>query len=215
MSVKSFAVFGLGKFGSSVAVALSKNGCDVLAVDIDEQKVSDIADYVSYAVRANATDPEVFKTLGIRNMDGVVVAVSENLEASVMATILAKEEGIPYVMAKAANKIHGTVLKKVGADYVIFPESEMGSRVARNMVFGNFVDTFELSATYSMVEMEMPEAWVGHTLRELDIRNRYGVNVIASKLGDTINVNMDPDEPMRTGETLLTVGDNERLKKIN
>lgn len=214
MSVKSFVVFGLGKFGTSVAIALNKNGCDVLAVDMDEQKVQDIADHVTYAVKADVTDPEIFKSLGIRNMDGAVVAISENMEASVMSTILAKEAGIPYVMAKATSEIHATVLKKVGADHVIFPESEMGSRVARNMVFGKFVDTFELSATYSMVEMQMPEAWIGHSLRELDIRNRYGVNVIASKMGEQVNVNMDPDDPMKAGETLLTVGDNEMLKKI-
>lgn len=214
MAVKSFVVFGLGKFGVSVATALSNNGCEVLAVDMDPDKVQDIADDVTYAVRANVTDPDIFKSLGLRNMDGAVVAISGSMEASVMATILAKEAGIPYIMAKATSRIHATVLEKVGADHVISPESEMGSRVARNMVFGRFVDTFELSSTYSMVEMEMPESWVGSTLRELDIRNKFGVNIIASKIGDQVNVNLDPDEPMRADQTLLTVGNNEKLRKI-
>lgn len=214
MAAKSFVVFGLGKFGYSVAVSLCQNGCDVLAVDIDEEKVEDIAPEVTYAVKGNVTDPEVYRSLGLSNMDGAVVAIAENLEASVMATILAREAGIPYVLAKASTPTHATVLRKVGADQIIFPEKEMGSRVARNMVFGKFMDTFELSSRYSMVEMQVPDSWAGRTLRQLDVRNRYGLNVIACKEGGEINVNMDPDEPMRSNQILLTVGNNEDLKKI-
>ena len=214
MAAKSFVVFGLGKFGYSVATSLNANGCDVLAVDIDGDRVADIANDVTYAVKANVTDPEVFKSLGLGNMDGAVVAVSDHMEASVMATILAKEAGIPYVLAKANTKIHATVLAKVGADDIIFPEKEMGSRVARNMVFGKFMDTFELSSTYSMVEMQVPSEWVGKSLRELNVRNKYGVNVIALKEGENINANVDPDEPMRANQVLLTVGNNDKLQKI-
>jgi len=192
MAAKSFVVFGLGKFGYSVATSLYANGCDVLAVDIDGDRVADIANDVTYAVKANVTDPEVFKSLGLGNMDGAVVAVSDHMEASVMATILAK----------------------VGADDIIFPEKEMGSRVARNMVFGKFMDTFELSSTYSMVEMQVPSEWVGKSLRELNVRNKYGVNVIALKEGENINANVDPDEPMRANQVLLTVGNNDKLQKI-
>lgn len=214
MAAKSFVVFGLGKFGYSVATSLCQNGCDVLAVDIDGEKVEDIAPEVTYAVKGNVTDPEVYRSLGLRNMDGAVVAIAENMEASVMATILAKEAGIPYVLAKAATPTHATVLEKVGADQIIFPEKEMGSRVARNMVFGKFMDTFELSSRYSMVEMQVPDSWVGKSLRQLDVRSRYGVNVIASKEGEEVNANIDPDEPMRSNQILLTVGNNEDLKKI-
>lgn len=214
MAAKSFVVFGLGKFGHSVATSLYANGCDVLAVDMDGEKVADIANDVTYAVKANVTDPEVFKSLGLGNMDGAVVAISDYMEASVMATILAKEAGIPYVLAKANTQIHGTVLAKVGADDIIYPEKEMGSRVARNMVFGKFMDTFELSSTYSMVEMAVPSNWVGRTLRELDVRNKYGVNVIALKEGDTINANVNPDERMKADQILLTVGNNDKLQKI-
>lgn len=214
MSAKSFVVFGLGKFGYSVAVSLYKNGCDVLAVDCDEEKVEDIARDVTYAVKANVIDPDIYESLGIGNMDGAVIAISDNIEASIMATIHAKEEGIPYVLAKAATESHATVLRKVGADQIIFPEKAMGARVAKNMVFGKFVDTFELSETYSMVEMKVPPSWYNKTLQELDVRKNWGVNVVAVKDGDNIDVNPNPNEPMRAGQILLTVGNNNNLKRI-
>lgn len=214
MAEKSFVVFGLGKFGYSAAVSLCRNGCEVLAVDQNEEKVEDIANDVTYAVKANVLDPDIYGSLGIGNMDGAVVAISNNMEASVVATIQAKEAGIPYVLAKANSATHALVLEKVGADHVIFPEKAMGSRVARNMVFGKFVDTFELSDTYSMVEMEIPPAWVGKSLSDLNVRKNFNVNVVAIKEGDRINVNPDPEEPMRADQILLTVGDNDNLKRI-
>lgn len=214
MAAKSFVVFGIGKFGHSVAVSLADEGCEVLAVDIDDEKVEDIASDVAYAVKANVNDPDIYSALGIGNMDGAVIAISQNMEASIMATILSKEAGVPYVLAKATSPTHATVLKKVGADEIIHPEKQMGSRVARNMVFGSFVDTFELSSTYSMVEMEVPELWAGKSLRELDVRKRYGVNVVAVKDGDSVNANFDPETPMEQGHILLTVGNNDALKKL-
>lgn len=214
MASKSFVVYGLGKFGYSVAVSLARNGCEVLAVDIDGDLVEDIANEVTLAVRANVKEQDVYQSLGIGNMDGAVVAISGDMEASIMATILSKEAGIPYVMSKAGSVTHGEVLKKVGADQIIFPEREMGSRVARNMVFGKFVDTFELSSTYSMAELEIPDSWVGKSLRELNVRRKYGVNVIAVREGEKINVNMDPDEPLERHQIILTVGNNEDLKRI-
>lgn len=214
MASKSFVVYGLGKFGYSVAVSLVKNGCEVLAVDIDGDIVEDIANDVTLAVRANVKDPDVYHNLGIGNMDGAVVAVSGDMEASIMATILSKEAGIPYILSKASSETHAEVLKRVGADQVILPEREMGSRVARNMVFGTFMDTFELSATYSMAELEVPDSWIGKSLRELDVRRRYGVNVIAAREGERINANLNPDEPLVPHQIILTVGNNEDLKKI-
>ena len=214
MAPKSFVVYGLGKFGYSVAVSLAKNGCEVLAVDIDGDIVGDIANEVTLAVRANVKDQDVYHSLGIRNMDGAVVAVSGDMEASIMATILSKEAGIPYVLSKASSETHAEVLKRVGADQVIVPEREMGSRVARNMVFGKFVDTFELSSTYSMAELEVPDSWVGKSLRELDVRRRYGVNVIAAREGEKIDANLNPDEPLAPHQIILTVGNNDDLKKI-
>ena len=214
MASKSFVVYGLGKFGYSVAVSLAKNGCEVLAVDIDGDIVEDIANDVTLAVRANVKDLDVYHNLGIGSMDGAVVAVSGDMEASIMATILSKEAGIPYVLSKASSETHAEVLKRVGADQVIMPEREMGSRIARNMVFGKFMDTFELSSTYSMAELEVPESWVGKSLRELDVRRTYGVNVIAAREGEKIDANLDPDVPLASHQIILTVGNNEDLKKI-
>lgn len=215
MAVKSYVVFGLGKFGSSVAVSLYRDGCEVLAIDLDPDLVEGIANEVTYAVRANVIDPEVFKNLGLENMDGAVVAIGDNIEASVMATILSKEAGIPYVLAKASSRTHELVLHKVGADQVVYPERDMGSRVARNMVFGRFMDTFELSDKYSLVEMKTPEDWAGRTLQELDVRGKHGINVIAAKRGEDIAINLSPNEPLRKDEVLLVVGDNQRLLKMN
>lgn len=214
MTNKEFAVFGLGKFGRSVAETLAQSGCEVLVVDNNEEKIQDIADLVTYAVNADVTDADVLQSLGIGNLDAAVVAIADDLEASVMATILAKEMGVPYVIAKAQNEIHATVLKKVGADSIIFPEKAMGARTARSLISGNFIDLIELSSQFSLVEMQVPAAWVGKNLRELNIRDRCGVNVIATKNGESINVNLDPDTPFQSNETLIIVGDNELLGRI-
>jgi trk system potassium uptake protein TrkA len=214
MPKKEFAVFGMGEFGKSVALSLAKSGCEVLAVDNDSEKIKEIADFVTYAVTADVTDFNVLKSLGIRNLDGVIVAIAESLEASVMATIFAKELGVPYVMAKAYTEVHATVLKKVGADAIAFPEKEMGARIAKNLVSGNFIDLVDLSSEFSMVEMKVPENWLGKTLRELNPRDKLGVNVIAAKCGDDVNVNLDPDIPFKNTETLIIIGDNNMLGRL-
>lgn len=212
--MKEFAVFGLGEFGKSVALTLAKSGCEVLVVDNDSEKIKEIADSVTYAVTADVTDYNVLKSLGIRNLDGVIVAIAESLESSVMATIFAKELGVPYVMAKAYTEVHATVLKKVGADAIAFPEKEMGARIAKNLVSGNFLDFIELSSKFSMVEMKVPDSWDGMTLRELNTRDKLGVNVIAVKEGEDVYVNPDPDMPFNATETLIIVGDNNMLERL-
>lgn len=214
MWMKEFAVFGLGEFGKSIALNLAKCGCEVLVVDNDSEKVNEIADYVTYAVTADVTDYNVLKSLGIRSLDGVIVAIAENLESSIMATIYAKELGVPYVMAKAYTDIQATVLRKVGADAIAFPEKDMGARIAKNLVSGNFVDLVELSSKFSMVEMEVPESWQGMTLRELNPRDKLGVNVIAVKSGEDVKVNPNPDTPFNKDEILIIVGDNHMLEKL-
>ncbi len=214
MGKKEYIVIGLGQFGMSIAQTLMQNDCEVLVLDINEKRTRAIADSVTCAVTGNVMDAELLAGLGIRNFDGAVIAIGENMEASIMATIFSKEAGIPYVLAKARSETHAEVLKKVGADQTILPEREMGSRVARNMVFGKFMDTFELSVTYSMAELEVPESWIGKSLRELDVRGRYGINVIAAHEGDRINANLDPDEPLAEHQIILIVGNNDDLKKV-
>lgn len=214
MDRQSYAVIGLGKFGFAVAETLAKAGYEVMAVDANEDIVQSIAGEVSYAMRADITETGVLESLGISNVDAVVVGIAENLEASIMATIYAKEVGVKYVMAKAENKLHATILKKVGADDIIFPEWSMGTRVAKNLMSGGFVDFFELSSKFSLAELSVPGEWVGKSLIELNLRDQYGVNVIGVKVGDDVQVNVKPDEVFRADQTLMIVGENDSLAKL-
>ena len=178
MRKKEYGVFGLGKFGMAVAVALAESGNSVIAVDMDPDRVDAAAETVTCAVVADVTEPDVLDNLGISNLDCVIIGVSTNMQASIMATILTKEKGVRFVVAKAENEIHKHILEKVGADKIVFPEAEMGTRLARNLMGGEFVDLVELSKEFSMVEMPVPEAWIGKSLRELDVRGSYGLNII-------------------------------------
>ena len=213
MARKSFVVFGLGEFGQSVALTMAKNGYDVLAVDKRTDRVQEIADQVTRAVRANATDHEVMKSLGVDTMDGAIVGIGGSLEASILITIAAKECGVPYVLAKARESIEGRVLKRVGADEVVFPEQAMGVRIGQNLSSGNFTDIIELSSSFSMVEMKIPAAWEGKTLRELNLR-ALGLNIIARKNGDDVTITLDPDGKMDADAIYIVVGSNKSLEKI-
>ncbi|MGN0465936.1 MAG: potassium channel family protein [Lachnospiraceae bacterium] len=209
-----YAVLGLGKFGMSVAKELASAGVEVLAVDRREEAVHEIADCVTYAAIADVTEPGTLESLGVGNMDGAIISIAENMEASIIATIVSKELGVPYVIAKAENSLHQIVLNKVGADKVIFPEQDMGMRVARNIVIGNFLNLVELSPKISMIEMEMKKSWVGKTLRELDLRKNYGFNVVALKDGEDTNTSPDPDEKLRAEETIMITGKNSDLLRL-
>lgn len=215
MIKKQFAVLGLGSFGWSVALTLESMGCDVLVVDESFEKIQEISDQVSYAIRADVSDPEALQALGGRNLDGVVVAVSENLEASIMATMLCKEMGIPMVLAKAKDKLQGTILEKVGADTVVYPEREMGSRVAKNLVAKEFMDWIALSNDYSMVEIMIPEKWIGESLATLRIRERFGINVVGIIVGGEVDITPDPQKPLPEGVILIVIGSNEILEKFD
>lgn len=212
---KQFAVLGLGNFGFSLAVTLEKLGCEVVAVDSSEERVQQIADQVSYALSADIQDKELLKMLGTRNLDGVVVAISENLEVSILATLLAKDLGAPYVLAKAQSDVHADILKKLGADAVIFPEREMGSRIAKIMATKNFADWIELAPDYSMVEAPVPAGWVGKDLRELNVRGRLGINVVGVIRGKQVSVNISPDERFQNGDIMIIVGENKILNKFS
>lgn len=214
MVKKQFAVLGLGSFGWSVALTLESMGCDVLVVDESYEKIQEISDQVSYAMRANVSEPEALEALGGRNLDGVVVAVSENLEASILATMICKEMGIPYVVAKAKDRLQGTILEKVGADTVVYPEREMGSRLAKNLVAKEFVDWISLSNDYSVAEIMIPDKWVGRSLAELKIRERFGINVVGIIVGDNVDITPDPQQPLTDGAILIVIGSNSVLEKF-
>lgn len=215
MMNRQFAVLGLGSFGWSVAVTLEKMGCDVLAVDDSFEKIQEISEQVSYAVKADVSDPEALQALGGRNLDGAVVAVSENFEASIMATMICKEMGIPKVLAKAKDTLQGTILKKVGADAVVYPEIEMGSRVAKNLVAREFTDWIELSDDYSLVEAAVPKSWVGKCLAELKVRERFDVNVVGIILDGEVDVNFDPQKPLPSDGIMILIGANDILEKFD
>jgi len=216
MSVKKdFVVFGLGKFGRSVAQALFRNGCDVLAIDRDGEVVQDISDFVTHAVQADVTDAEALHALGIRNFDVAIIAIGEDMQSSIMSTILVKEIGVPYVVAKAQNDLHKRVLEKVGADKVIFPEREIGVRIANNLTAQSFTDYIEVSEDFSIGEIEARKEWVGKTLKELDMRNVYNINVIGIKQGSEITITPAADKLLSNVDVLIVIGNNKNLKKID
>ena len=208
---KQFAVLGLGSFGRSVALTLESLGCDVFVVDKSYEKVQEISDSVADAMRADVYDPDALVSLGGKNLDGAVVAVSESLEASIMATIAAKEIGIPYVLAKARDELQGRILEKIGADAIVYPERDMGSRVAKSLVSTAFTDWIELSSEYSMAETVIPEKWVGKSLADLKVRERYGVNVVGIMQGEKVDVTFDPHEPLPEGCIMIVIGANSML----
>ncbi len=212
---KQYAVLGLGSFGESVALTLENMGCDVLVMDDSYEKIQEISDKVSYAMKADVADPEALQSLGGRNLDGVVIAVSENLEAGIMATMLCKEMGIPLVVAKAKNSLQGAILERVGADRIVYPEIEMGSRVAKSLVSREFMDWIELSKDYSMVEIAVPDKWAGRSLAEVSARERLGINVVGIIVDGKIDVTPDPQKPLPEGGILIVIGTNEILEKFD
>lgn len=212
---KQYAVLGLGSFGESVALTLENMGCDVLVMDDSYEKIQDISDKVSYAMKADVSDPDALQALGGKNLDGVVVAVSENLEAGIMATMLCKEMGIPLVVAKAKNRLQGAILQRVGADRIVYPEIEMGSRVAKSLVSREFMDWIELSNDYSMVEIAVPDKWVGRTLVDINVRERLGINVVGIIINGKIDVTLDPQKPLPEGGILIVIGANDVLEKFD
>ena len=214
MEKKEFVVLGLGRFGKSVATTLAEGGCEVLVVDVDENIINEIADQVTYAVKADATDADTLKTLGISNFDGAIIGMGENLEASVMATILVKELGIPYVLTKAHSELHARILKKVGADMVVFPEKETGIRIANNLMSDNFFDAIELSSTFSLMDIEALDIWIGKSLRDLKLRTTLKINVIGIRKKENLNINPASDDAIEKGDVLVIIGNNETLNKL-
>lgn len=214
MENKSFAVLGLGKFGRSTVEELVRAGAEVMAVDNDEEKVKKISEIAAYAMQADVRDSEAMQELGLSNMDGVIVAMTGSLDASIMATIMAKEEGVPYVLAKAQDEVHERILKRVGADKVIIPERESAARVARNMISGNFLDFIELSERVRMVELSVRPEWAGYSLCELDLRKKYSLNVMAIRSEGELVTNIDPEEKLTAEMTLLVTIDKKDLARL-
>lgn len=210
----TYAVFGLGRYGRAVAKELADNGKEVIAVDSDQKLVNDAAAFLPVCKCADVTDPEVISRLGIGNVDTVIVCMASNLESSVMAVTLSKEAGVNTVIAKCANEMHQKILLRVGADKVVFPENESGIRLAKNLLSSGFIDMISLSKDVSMVEIDVKEEWVGKNLIELDLRKKYGFNIIAIKKDDNVNININPEQKLDASTTLIVIANPSKLKKI-
>lgn len=208
-----FAVLGLGRFGSSVAVTLARMGHEVLAVDVDEEKVQAVANEVTHAAQADTTDESAMRALGMRNVDVAVVSIGD-LEASVLTTLVLRSQGIKHIVAKAVSDAHGRVLDKVGADKVVYPERDMGFRVAHNLVSGNFIDYLELAPGYSIVELIAPARFSGNSLRQLDLRARFGISIIAIRRGENIEIGPGADAVIEEGDILVVMGRDDMLESI-
>ena len=214
--MESYAVIGLGRFGWSIAQELMAAGCEVLAIDLDEELVQRISDSVTDAVVADARDEAVLHSLGIRNYDCGVVAIGSDVAASILITLLLKEAGVAKVVCKASDEIHKKALLKVGADRVVIPEKEMAGRVARGLATPNVMDYIELSDQFAIVERSAPESWIGKSLKQLNVRSKYGLSIIAFRRGSEIIVSPNPDAPIEAEDVLIVLGredDLARLKK--
>ncbi|TCO73657.1 potassium channel family protein [Marinisporobacter balticus] len=212
--MKQFVVIGCGRFGASVARTLYGLGLDVLAIDRNEDVIQGMAEFVTHAVQADATEEASIKALGMRNFDVAVITIGSNIQASIMATLIAKELGVKYVVAKAQNEQHAKVLYKIGADRVVFPERDMGVRVAHNLVSSNILDFIELAPDYSIVEVSALEEWEGKNLTELNVRARYGINIMAIKHGTEINISPTATDIVRKEDVLVVIGHNDDIQKI-
>ena len=212
--MKQFAVIGCGRFGSSVARTLYSLGYDVLAIDRNEDVIQAIADSVTHAVQADATDEASIKSLGIRNFDVAVVTIGSDIQSSILITLIVKELGVKYVIAKAQNELHGKVLYKSGADRVVFPERDMGVRVAHNLVSSNILDYIELAPDYSIMEIAALSEWEGKSLAEINMRGKYGINVMAIKHGAEINISPAASDRIHREDILVVVGNNDDLQKL-
>jgi len=211
---KQFAVIGLGRFGSSVAHTLYAHGHQVLGIDAEEERVRANLDNCTRVVEADATDEQALRALGIRNFDTVIVGIGGDIQASILVTLTLKELGVKQVVTKAQSDVHGKVLYKVGADRVVFPERDMGMRVARNLVASNILEYIELAPELSILEFLVSDEMVGQSLRGLDLRGRYGSNIIAIKRGDAFELAVNADYKVQGGDVLVLVGRNEDLKRL-
>lgn len=221
MSRRSFAVIGLGRFGSAIATTLTELGQDVIGVDADAERVRHLSEVLAHAVELDATDERALRAAGIRDVDVAVVSIGEDVESSVLIVMLVKELGVRTVIAKATTPLHGRILEKIGVSRVIFPERDMAVRVAHSLVVANVLDYIELSRDFSIVELPAPRAFAGRTLRQLELRPRHGLTLIAIKrrlpgaAHETTHVAPSADDRIEEGDVLVVLGSNEALARLD
>lgn len=211
---KDFAVIGLGRFGGSICKELSLEGKQVLAIDKDESKVNEYKNIVSHAVILDSTDEESLKEIGIKNFEDVIVAIGENIQASILTTVILTDLGIKNITVKAQNDYHEKILRKLGVERVVHPERDMGKRIAHNIISNNILDYLELSDDHSIVEVKAGRKMIGKSLIDLDIRANFGCNVVAIKSGKMINVSPSADQPIEADDILIVIGADEDLTRF-
>ncbi len=212
--MKSYIVVGLGRFGSEAARRLCELDCEVLAIDYNAELVQQISGSVTQAVVGDARDKEVLKALGVGEFDCAIVAIGGDLGNSVLATMNLKELGVPYVVCKASDETHRQVLMKLGANKVVIPEQEQAGRLARNLSSPNVLDYIELSDEYGIIEVPAPNPWLGKTLKDLNVRAKLGVNIIAIKKGKRINVAPGADYEIQPGDVMVVLGGADALTAV-
>lgn len=215
MKSKQFLVFGLGRFGTSLAKSLCNLGQEVLAVDSDEELVNDISPYVTQAIQLDATDENALQSIGVKNFDAAIVSIGQKTRDSILVSVLLKEMGVPYLVAKANDELHAKVLRKIGVDRVVFPERDMGVRMARSIITPTVLELMDLSDDYQIMETILPASWAGQTLIGLDVRRKFGVNILAIHREDRFLVSPAPDMPFALGDTLLVMGKRSDIEKLD
>ncbi|MFZ3579892.1 potassium channel family protein [Virgibacillus sp. DJP39] len=211
---REFAVIGLGRFGGSICRELSAEGMQVLAIDNDEDKVNEYKNIASHAVIADSTDEATLKELGIKNIDHVIVAIGDNIQASILTTVVLTDLGIKNITVKAQNDYHEKILNKIGADQVVHPERDMGKRIAHNIISNNILDYLELSDDHSIVEVKVGKKMLDKTMIELDIRANYGCNVVAIKHNKEINVSPSADYTLSENDILIVIGSDKDISRF-
>lgn len=211
---KSFLIIGLGRFGQSTARMLTTLGHEVLAVDKRADRVSALKDNVLRAVQADTTDERAISQLGIRNFDCVVICIGDDIRSSVLATVLCREMGAKKIVAKAQDDLHQKLLIKTGADRVVQPEHDGGIRLARSLVSDGALDALDLSEEYTIHEVEIPKDWIGRSLAQIDVRNRYGVSIVALRRDGHVTVNINPNDFFHDDDTIYLLGDDESLERF-
>ncbi len=217
MKDKQFVVLGLGVFGSTIVQTLYSFGYEVIAIDKDPQCVERVADYATNAVIGDITDKEFLLQLGIEECDVGIVAIGNHLEESLLGVLNLKEIGIPYIIAKAKNKRFKSILEKIGANQVVRPEKEMGERVARSLVRRNIIDLIELDDNYSVVEMVAATVWVGHKIKDLNLRKIYEINLLAKRNKDTdeLDFYIDPSYVVEAGDHFLMLAKTKKIESFD
>ena len=212
--MKSYLVIGLGLFGAEVARKLCELGCEVLAMDVRNDLVQQVAPEVTHAVVGDGQDKEVLKALGAGNFDCAIIAIGDDLAASVLTTMNLKELGVPYIVCKAHDATHRRVLEKLGVDRVVIPEYEFGGKLARSLSNHNVLEYIELSEDYGILEVPAPKSWVGKTIAELNVRAKLGVNIIAVESGSVTNVSPAAGYRILSGDVMVVLGDNKALETV-